>query len=357
MARPRSRLARFARRPGGAENFAAVPENELPALLDAFDMPLLLIDGFTVAHANGAARRLLGAYVEGEDVRLAIRHPDASALLGASGEGSAQLGGLGDPERRWEMEVRPLSDARRLVRLVDHSQAAAAERMRTDFVANASHELRTPLATLIGFIETLEEANGPNDAAIRNRFLTIMGGEARRMQRLIDDLMSLSRIEADRYVRPREGVDLVATVRVACAEIEAGGIGSGRIRLSLPDKPVTARADTSQISQLIHNIVGNALKYGREGSEVRVILKSVDGQAHLLVEDEGEGINRDHLPRLTERFYRVDAGRSRAVGGTGLGLAIVKHIVERHRGRLDIVSTPGVGTRVTVTLPLENEIL
>ncbi|NIJ07168.1 two-component system phosphate regulon sensor histidine kinase PhoR [Sphingomonas vulcanisoli] len=332
-------------------------EEDMPALLDAFDMPLLLIDGFTVERANAAARRLLGTYVEGEDLRLAIRHPDATGLLSGSGEGSAQLGGLGDPERRWEMEVRPLGQSRRLVRLIDHSQAAAAERMRTDFVANASHELRTPLATLMGFIETLEEANGTNDAAIRMRFLGIMGGEARRMQRLIDDLMSLSRIEADRYVRPRESIDLASTVRVACAEIEAGGIAGGRLRLTLPDSPLLARADSSQISQLIHNIVGNALKYGREGGEVKVTLQADDGSALLLVEDEGEGISRDHLPRLTERFYRVDAGRSRAVGGTGLGLAIVKHIVERHRGRLDIASTPGIGTRVSVVLPRDAEIL
>ena len=336
---------------------AVVKNKETSALLDAFDMPLLLIEGFLVDHANAAARRLLGDYIEGADLRLAIRHPDAAGLLGAEGNGSAQLGGLGDPERRWEMEVRQLSASRRLVRLIDHSQAAAAERMRTDFVANASHELRTPLASLIGFIETLEDANGPDDAAIRTRFLGIMAGEARRMQRLIDDLMSLSRVEADRYVRPRDSIDLGATVRMACAEIDAGGTAHDRLHLALPETPIFARADAAQISQLVHNIVGNALKYGREGGDVRVALHGEGAAALLTVEHEGDGISRDHLPRLTERFYRVDAGRSRAVGGTGLGLAIVKHIVERHRGRLDIVSTPGVGTRVMVSLPLEDEAL
>ncbi|WP_174274044.1 sensor histidine kinase [Sphingomonas bacterium] len=329
---------------------------DIAALLDAFDMPLLLIDGLTVERANPPAQSLFGAYIIGEDVRLAIRHPDAATLLSGTEDGGASLGGLGDPERRWEMEVRALSPGRRLVRLIDHSQAAAAERMRTDFVANASHELRTPLATLIGFIETLEEANGPHEAEIRKRFLGIMGGEARRMQRLIDDLMSLSRVEVDRFVRPREAIDLVGAIRAACAEIEPGG-GGARIRLTLPDAPLITRADPAQISQLVHNIVGNALKYGRDGSAVHATLHAEQGSALLTIEDQGEGIGRDHLPRLTERFYRVDPGRSRAVGGTGLGLAIVKHIVERHRGRLDIASTPGVGTCVTVALPLEDEIL
>ena len=350
-------MARRAQRPASLPPPAAA-EPPAPArpsatmLLDAFEEPLLLLDGTTVIHANAAARALLGDYVDGEDLRLAIRQPDAAALIGGRGEGSALISGLGGHERRWEISVRAIADGSRLVRLTDRSAAHAAERMRTDFVANASHELRTPLAALIGFIETLDEANGPDDSAVRARFLAIMAGEARRMQRLIDDLMSLSRIEADRFVTPRERIDLTRLVRAACAEIEAGGKTSGRIALAAEGGQAAVLGDRAQLSQLVHNIVGNALKYARDGTPVHVTLGAGDGTVRLTVADEGDGIPAEHLPRLTERFYRVDPGRSRALGGTGLGLAIVKHIVERHRGSLEIASTVGVGTTVTVTLPL-----
>ncbi|PZU08228.1 ATP-binding protein [Sphingomonas sp.] len=344
------------RRPARDEPADSAPETDraadAAALLDGFPEPLLLLDGIIVTAANAAARRLFGAYVDGEDVRLALRHPQASALLAGTREGPVAIGGLGNPDRRWEMAVSALADGRRLVRLEDRSSAQAAERMRTDFVANASHELRTPLAALIGFIETLEDANGPDDAPIRARFLGIMGAEARRMQRLIDDLMSLSRIEADRFVVPRETIDLVALTRVACAEIEGGGKSGGRVLCSIEAPVANVHGDRAQLLQLLHNVIGNALKYGRPESPVAVSIGTADHNAILIVRDEGEGIPAELIPRLTERFYRVDPGRSRALGGTGLGLAIVKHVVERHRGRLDIVSIVGAGTTVTVTLPL-----
>lgn len=360
MARPGSKLAqRLADRVRRNQTPPPVTlddREELPlaALLDAFSDPLMLLRGNLVRRANEAARGLLGAYVEGEDVRLVIRHPEGAALLHSQGEGLTPVGGLGDSERRWEMRVSILDQHHRLIRLEDRSGQLAAERMRTDFVANASHELRTPLAAISGFIETLEEANGPDEGAVRSRFLGIMAKESRRMQRLIDDLMSLSRVEVDRYVRPSEPIDLAAAVRAACGEIEAGGKSDGRLKLAIEAQPIV-RADPSQISQLVHNVVGNALKYGAPGTPVEVTLKNGGAQARLIVVDHGEGIAEEHLPRLTERFYRVDPGRSRQLGGTGLGLAIVKHIVERHRGKLDIVSTQGVGTTVTVSLPLANE--
>ncbi len=328
----------------------------LAALLDAFEEPLLLLRDNLVQRANAAARVLLGAHAEGEDVRMVIRHPEGAGLLAEYRAGGASLGGLGDSERLWYMAVSILDPRHRLVRLEDRSGQLAAERMRTDFVANASHELRTPLAAISGFVETLEEANGPDEAPIRARFLGIMGKEARRMQRLIDDLMSLSRVEADRFVRPGNPLDLGAAIRTACAEIEAGGKADGRIAFDIEGRPIVA-ADPSQISQLVHNIVGNALKYGADGGKVDIVLRGNGANAILSVTDHGEGISEEHLPRLTERFYRVDPGRSRQLGGTGLGLAIVKHIVERHRGRLEIASTPGIGTRVTVRLPLAGQIL
>ncbi|MDO6415086.1 ATP-binding protein [Sphingomonas sp. BIUV-7] len=331
--------------PGAAASDAAV-------LLDVFPEPLLLLDGVIVLVANDAARQLFGAYLDGEDVRLAIRHPQATALLSGTREGPVAIGGLGNPDRRWEMAVTTLADGRRLVRLEDRSSAQAGERMRTDFVANASHELRTPLSALIGFIETLEDANGADEGPIRARFLGIMGTEARRMQHLIDDLMSLSRIEADRFVAPRDAIDLAALARIACAEIEGGGKAGGRIRCTLEAPQAMVHGDRAQLLQLLHNVIGNALKYGRPGSEVAVSVATADGNVIVAVRDEGEGIPAELIPRLTERFYRVDPGRSRSLGGTGLGLAIVKHVVERHRGRLDITSVVGTGTTLTVTLPL-----
>lgn len=169
------------------------------------------------------------------------------------------------------------------------------------------------------------------------------------MQRLIDDLMSLSRIEADRYARPRDAVDLAEVAREVCDDLAAAG--ETRVECVLPDALAIVDGDRSQLSQLLHNIVGNALKYGGTATPVRLTVAIDPEIIRLSVADQGEGIAPAHLPRLTERFYRVDPGRSRAGGGTGLGLAIVKHIVERHRGTLDIASTVGEGTTVTVALP------
>ena len=322
-----------------------------PHLLDAIDAPLLVLRGTLILHANGQARAILGAYIEGDDIRMAVRHPEAAALIASGENGVASLGGLGDSERQWLLHVRHIDARDRLLRLEDRSGQLASERMRTDFVANASHELRTPLAAISGFIETLEEANGPADGPLRTRFLGIMAQEARRMQRLIDDLMSLSRVEVDRYVRPNQTLDFAAAVATACAEIEAGGKADGRLAITLAETP-SILGDAAQISQVIHNVVGNGLKYGDPARPIEVVLDSAEGMARLTVTDHGEGIAPEHLPRLTERFYRIDAGRSRSVGGTGLGLAIVKHIVERHRGRLEISSGLGIGTRVVVLIPL-----
>jgi len=323
-------------------------------VLGAVDDPLLLVEGRQVVRANAAAIAVLGAHVVDDDVRLAIRHPAATDLLTRSGHagGSVELIGLGDADRVWTLTILPLGETTRLVRLSDHSATRATERMRVDFVANASHELRTPLASLIGFIETLEDANGPEEAPIRARFLGIMAGEARRMQRLVDDLISLSRIEADKHRAPADAVSLGALVRETADTLRGTRGAATRIELAIEDGLPSVPGDRAQLSQLLHNLVGNALKYGDAAKPVRVdVARAGGGMIRLLVADQGEGIPARHLPRLTERFYRVDPGRSRAVGGTGLGLAIVKHIVERHRGRLDIASTAGVGTTVTVLLP------
>ena len=326
--------------------------------MEAFDEPLLLIERQNVAIANAAARGLLGAHIVGEDARLAIRHPAvADRLIGRrigdeADAAPVALVGIGEADRHWELFIHAIDGGRRLVRLADRTSSHAAGQMRIDFVANASHELRTPLATLIGFIETLQDANGPHDSETRARFLKIMSGEARRMQRLIDDLISLSRIEGEKFAQPNEAVPLSPLLSEVVAAIR-----DDRIETHVEGKPV-ARGDHAQLSQLLHNLIGNAVKYGRPGTPVSVrIAPAAEGMIAISVADHGEGVAPEHLPRLTERFYRVDAGRSRTMGGTGLGLAIVKHIVERHRGKLDIASEVGVGTTVQVMLPAVSETL
>jgi two-component system phosphate regulon sensor histidine kinase PhoR len=330
-------------------------------LLELVDDPMLIVRNRRVLFANRAARALLGEHIAGVDVRLAIRHPAAAEQLIDRGPGEAverstrtELVGLGEHDRRWEMTTSLLEDGSRLVRLTDRGAVQASEQMRTDFVANASHELRTPLATLLGFLETLrDDADAARDEKTRSRFIRIMFDEARRMHGLVDDLISLSRIEAERFSPPRDSVallPLVEEVRTACA-LMVEEAGSDIVVEDQIGGPVVL-GDRAQLTQMLQNLVANALKYGRAGTPVTVRFDEPGPEMlRMSVEDKGEGIAPEHLPRLTERFYRVDAGRSRAIGGTGLGLAIVKHIAQRHRGRLDISSRPGEGSLVSVYLP------
>jgi two-component system phosphate regulon sensor histidine kinase PhoR len=227
--------------------------------------------------------------------------------------------------------------------------------MRTDFVANASHELRTPLATIIGYAETLGE-DGPVDDEMRAKFGATIEAEARRMLRIVEDLMSLSRIEADRYRTPDEGIDMGEIARIAMEHSAVLADRRGcRIEATIEDNIPKLRGDFGQLLQLADNLIGNAIRYGCN-DKCTAIEINVAGEGQRIffsVKDGGDGIAPEHLPRLTERFYRVDSARSRESGGTGLGLAIVKHIVERHRGELRIDSAPGQGMEVTVALPIE----
>ncbi len=350
---------------GGAEQpeapIVAEPDTHArePLLQDTLDTivePVLVVGTGKVTIANHAARALLGSHVVGEDVRVAIRHPAAAARLAADdasvSDGPIDLVGLGTLDQRWQMRVGRAGNGDRIVHLIDQTGNYAAERMRVDFVANASHELRTPLASILGFIETLADEAGESPA-LRTRFLKVMNDEARRMQRLVEDLISLSRIEAEKYRLPATAIDLADLTHDVHRELAATGSPRGTDVVATIEAGVPPIAgDVAQLSQMLHNLIGNAMKYGRPGTPVSVALRRDDaGMVRLSVTDEGDGIAPEHIPRLTERFYRVDAGRSRALGGTGLGLAIVKHIVERHRGRLDIVSQIGIGTTFTVLLP------
>lgn len=332
------------------------PQNALTsdtAIMEAISEPLLVAVGGRVRSANAAALTLLGKHIVGEDVRLAIRHPAAAEMLAIEArDGAVELVGLGGRDQRTSMSVATLSPNVRLIHLIDRTTNYAAERARVDFVANASHELRTPLAAILGFIETLDDPESGGNAEVRARFLEVMHKEARRMQRLIDDLISLSRIEAEKYRLPDTAISLAALIEEVAGELrDEGGLRRTELVLRIADDIPQIAADRAQLSQVIHNLAGNAFKYGRPGSPVTIALDREGSLIRLSVSDEGEGIAPEHIPRLTERFYRVDSGRSRTMGGTGLGLSIVKHIVERHRGRLDVASKIGEGTTVSVLLP------
>ena len=340
------------------------------AILENLPEPVLLLSAErAVLRANPAARDMLGpeAAGQGPDAAALLRHPVlATAIDDALAEGHSVTAELHLPvplPREVSARVVPLdpplaNGGRLLILLIDRSREAAIERTRADFVANASHELRTPLASLLGFIETLR---GPaaDDPAAQQRFLGIMAEQGERMRRLIDDLLNLSRIEMEEH-QPPVGEAPLAMILRAEAEALAPLLKrrDRRMELDLEAALVAKPANVDQVAQVIRNLLENAINHGRDGGLISVSLRNAvadDAMARpgavLTVADDGPGIAKHHLPRLTERFYRVDAARSRHKGGTGLGLAITRHIVMRHRGRLTIESTEGVGTKVGVWLP------
>lgn len=342
----------------------------IESILEALTEPTLLLDGSgRVKIANEAARERFGVWVIGRSYVSVLRQP---SLLGpvedayAKGQnGSARfLHSSGQVETLFGVRVTPLAPNGRVENVLlvfrDLSEARAGESMRRDFVANVSHELKTPLTAVSGFIETLI---GParNDAKARDRFLGMMAQETARMNRLVGDLLSLSRLEGQSRKRPTQTVDLAALVTETLSTLRPGAEEQG-VEL-LTDMPPSAKAtaDRDQIIQVVTNLIENGIKYGRQHGTVTLTLRHIPREPvmkgpawQLSVCDNGAGIAPEHLPRLTERFYRVDTGRSREQGGTGLGLAIVKHIVNRHRGRMRIDSEVGQGTEVCVTLPAAN---
>jgi two-component system phosphate regulon sensor histidine kinase PhoR len=330
------------------------PPPLLHAVLDAMEEVAMLVEGERTVAANAAARHLLGQDIVGRDIRLAIRQPQAlHAILGGRAT-ELEVSGIGGVGRTWGLLVRPLEGKLWLIRLADRSAIRAAEKMRVDFVANASHELRTPLSTIIGYAETLAE-DGDLPPGLRRQFGSSIHREARRMLRIVEDLMSLSRIEAERFNEPSERIDLAEIVRIAAENGRPLAESRGcRLEVEIDPGLTGISGDFAQLLQLMDNLIANAIRYGCGGrSDLVELAARRDGrEAVLSVCDHGDGIPAAHLPRLTERFYRVDSARSRDSGGTGLGLAIVKHIVERHRGTLDISSRPGEGTTVVVRLPL-----
>ena len=334
------------------------------AVIAAMPEPLILIDrDRRMVRANPASAAFVGTVSDPRDLAAALRNPAllaaADAVLRGAQAQSVEFG-VSVPVAR-QLEARfaripqggpTLDGAAAVLTLHDVTALRRAEQMRADFIANAGHELKTPLATLIGFIETLL---GParDDAEARERFLAIMREEAQRMARLVDDLRSLTQIEQSEHLPPSGTVPLAPLLNHVAAVLELRAAEQGmQIKLDLPPDLPEAQGERDELAQLFQNLIDNALKYGRSQTEIAVTAGIGDGgtSVWVAVADRGDGIPSEHLPRLTERFYRVDTGRSREMGGTGLGLAIVKHILNRHRGRLEIASAPGVGSTFTVWL-------
>lgn len=331
-------------------------------ILAGLPMPSVMIGADArVAIANEAALQLLGRGIVGRHHSFALRHPEVlAAIIQAfdTGEPVVVRQVLPGPSHEivHRITVSPVGTSVMCL-FQDVSELEQGEQMRRDFVANVSHELRTPLTSLLGFIETLR---GPakDDAAARGRFLGIMAAEAERMNRLVRDLLHLSRVEAQERQRPVERHDLSALTQSALLSLRPLAEGNGvEMTTSGLDRPVMIFVDPDQMMQVVTNLVENAIKYGAAGKRVEVALTNEAGLrgplVRLDVRDHGEGFDPLHIPRLAERFYRIDGHRSREKGGTGLGLAIVKHIAHRHRGRLVIDSQPGKGSSFSVILPAD----
>ncbi|TDW37022.1 two-component system phosphate regulon sensor histidine kinase PhoR [Rhizobium azibense] len=340
------------------------PASLLPAVsatLAGLDIPVMLLSGdASVLFQNRAAERAFGEVVIGAHISARLRSPGILDMVGETIATNApnqiehserlpservyivrsapiDLGGAGNGERFFLLSFRDISEVRRI------------DRMRSDFVANASHELRTPLASLRGFIETIQ---GPakNDPKAQERFLGIMFDQTTRMSRLVDDLLSLSRLELKSHIAPDEKVDLVPLLgHVRDALVPLATEVGVEINLHLPEGKAEVLGDRDELVQVFENLMENACKYGQEGKVVDVHVKNASGEAvEVSIADKGPGIPAEHVPRLTERFYRVNIEDSRSKKGTGLGLAIVKHILTRHRARLIVKSEIGKGTEFTV---------
>lgn len=333
----------------------AFSKDSMRKLIENSSTALLVTEKNTIAVANRAARKMMGQHIIGQDARVAFRQPEATSLLTQGRSGQAIVRGLVRRQDIWTVNRQKVTQDLAVIELINQTAEADISRAHTDFVANASHELRTPLAAILGYVETLRESGDTLDSPTSQKFLGTIEREGQRLHGLISDLMSLSRVEAEKHDLPEKVVSLLPLTERAALDA-AGPQRVEQVEFDLV-RDFHVQGDQQQLEQLVRNLVDNALKYGDGDKPVMVRLDlAPDGMARLSVIDKGEGIAPEQIPHLTRRFYRTDPGRSRASGGTGLGLAIVKHIVERHRGRLNIDSDLGKGTRVVVRLPLADDL-
>ena len=331
-------------------------------VIDALAVPLFVLDvRRRIVQTNQAAEELFGGGLVGRNLSQVLRNPGvlraADACLASGGRAEVEFELIHPVARNMEAHLRTLpmrgsGDDALLLTLQDLTAARQAEQMRVDLVANVSHELRTPLTSLGGFIETMQTV-GRDDEPARYRFLGIMAAETQRMNHLVEDLLSLSRIEIQEHEAPVDEVELgpvvSSVVTLLGPMIQAW---ETTVELYLPTDLPSVIGDESQLTQVTRNLLENAIKYGRPGGRVQVRASDNERQVSLAIQDDGEGIPPELQFRLTERFFRMEKARSSSVGGTGLGLAIVKHIVNRHRGRLQIESDVGKGSTFTVHLPV-----
>ena len=336
---------------------------DLQQVLGALPQAALSVDAEArILAANAGAEAIFGGDLAGKPLVMVARQPAVMAAVEAGARQSVRIArqeqGVDQHLILTIAPIRVEGAGAQMLFFEDITEREVAAQMRRDFVANVSHELRTPLTALMGFVETLQ---GPakNDPVAQERFLAIMAGEAGRMNRLVQDLLSLGQVEATERIRPTAEIDLAQLVGSTLRGLEPVA-ESAKVVFETEgiDRAVLVRADSDQLRQVLTNLVENAIKYGGSGGRVRVMVGEIARDAGLrgpavqvVVQDFGQGIDPVHIPRLTERFYRVDSHRLRAMGGTGLGLAIVKHIVNRHRGRFRIESAVGAGSRFSVTLP------
>ncbi len=372
-------IAYLAAAPARAGAAAPVVTRETPAaslamardVLEALNDPIVIVDAKgRVLFANHASEPIVGTGIERKHISSVMRTPDVleavNRVLANGVPEEIEFSFLVPVERYYRANIVvvpqvPAEGNLVMIQVHDLTSVRRAEQMRVDFVANASHELRTPLAAVSGFIETLR-GHAKNDEKARETFLGIMSVEASRMQRLIADLLSLSRIELNEHNPPSEVVDVTAVLRDAAAVLAPlAAVDHVSIVLEAHEA-LFAIGERDELIQVFQNLIHNSIKYGRDGGTVRVGFgrapgdnrREASGFVSVSITDEGEGIPREAIPRLTERFYRADVKRSRERGGTGLGLAIVKHILNRHHGRLHVESTPGQGSIFTVFLPASN---
>ena len=342
-------------------------KDRFDSLSELFNEAIIIVDqAGVVERSNAKAFDLLGAHIAHRPLDNFLRHPDfQDALDAASTSGKTtdlNYTRMGQVRRDFKIRIAPFENAQIILIIFDITMELSVERIQSEFVANVSHELRSPLTALTGFIETLQ-TSAKEDVEARERFLGIMQSEADRMQRLIDGLLSLSRVEAEEHRAPRDALDLVKVIEDTNAALRFRASGNDMDIVVYNDWPeedgvpvVNGAAD--EMFEVLHNLIENAIKYGRQGSEIAVRVSTGRGvdqkfrqdMVNVQIINQGDTIGEEHLARLTERFYRVDKGRSRNMGGSGLGLAIVKHIVNRHRGRLRITSNDGE-TCFSITLP------
>ena len=336
-------------------------------MIDTLPDPLIFLDASQrINRLNRAARTLGEGAKVGNQLSRLFRQPDFMRAVNKALEESvileAELALSSPVAQTFKVRMLPINEPRSmqqarnrstlLMVMQDVTQAQRMEQLRADFVANVSHELRTPLTSLMGFIETLR---GParGDEKAHEKFLGIMQEQSTRMLGIIEDLLSLSKIELDEHSRPSEEVYIAEVLRKVEDVLSFKSAKREMpLQIDVPDQVPPLAGDPNQLIQVFQNLIDNALKYGRPGTPVEVSVRRRESRLVIEVRDHGAGISREHLPRLTERFYRVDSARSREMGGTGLGLAIVKHIVKRHRGRITVDSEEGKGTCFTVILPI-----